>query len=219
MKPTGKDHKGRLNYFSFQEFIENCKKYHFDSFPVITSEGSKNIYNIEYEEGEEKRRNGWQVSKSNFNLILTNQPDNSPCNMTKSTSGNFDDFNGFVNASYCFLDYKTFLDFLEIAKQRPSEFEKFTHMRFVTKNLEAKFDSFYFWFDNLNDSPLDRLTNLKKDYKYFVNIIYVNYLNDLNNEELLKEINKISNNYKDFFDCFELEEKEIFYNKTNQFEK
>ncbi|WP_284928479.1 hypothetical protein [Candidatus Phytoplasma sp. AldY-WA1] len=221
MKPTGKDHKGRLNYFSFKEFIENAKKYNFNTFPVITGEGSENIYNLEYENGQEKKEHGWRVSKANFNLILTNKPYDNPKRMTQSTSGNFDDYNGFVNASYCFLDHKTFLDFLEIAKNRPSEFEKFTHMRFVTKNLEAEFDSVYF---GLNAVP-DWIPGLKDDYRDFFNDKYIGYLkNSMFSEILLQQTNEINNKYASsktyvFGINLELEEKEIFYNKTNQIEK
>jgi hypothetical protein len=217
MKPTGKDHKGRLNYFSFQEFIENCKKYNFNTFPVIMGEGSENIWNIEYEKGEEKKINRWKVSKANFNLILTNKSDNSFYNMTKSTSGNFDDYNGFVNKSICFLDNKTFLDFLEEAKERPSEFDKYTHMRFVTKNLETEFDFCYFWLNN-SKYGLNYIEKATKNYKKIFNNIYVKYLQYLNNENLLYEI-KDFNNEAGCFQNIELKEKEIFYNKTNKYEK
>jgi hypothetical protein len=218
MKPTGKDHKGRLNYFSVPEFIANCKKYNFNSFPVIMDEGSENIYNIEYENGDVKKRNGWKVSKANFNLILTNKPDNSSKSMTESTSKAVYNYNDFVNKSICFLDSKTFLDFLEEIKVCPHEFEKFTHIRFVTKNLEAKFDSYYFWLNNLNDVDLDKLKKFQNYYIYNRHI-YIKYLTYLNKEIFLNEINKFNNDYKDFFNGLELEEKEIFYNKTKQIEK
>ncbi|WP_284928741.1 hypothetical protein [Candidatus Phytoplasma sp. AldY-WA1] len=222
IKPTGKDHKGRLNYFSFPEFIENAKKYNFDTFPVIMGEGSEKIYNWEYENGQEKFNHGWKVSKSNFNLILTNQPDNSPKSMTQSTSGNFDDYNGFVNKSICFLDYKIFLDFLEEAKDRPSEFEKFTHMRFVTKNLEAEFDFCYFYFNSSINTWLDQLKkhkDLSYDYKNIFNIYTVYLRNQSIKGEFLYRFNEFNNKYKDFSISLNLNEKEIFYNKTNQIEK
>ncbi|WP_284928309.1 hypothetical protein [Candidatus Phytoplasma sp. AldY-WA1] len=216
MKPVGRDHKGRLNYFSVQEFIANCKKYNFNSFPVIMDEGSENLFNIEYENGKEKEKHGWKVSKANFNLILTNKSDNSLYNMAKSTSSNIDDYN-FVNASYCFLDNITLLDFLEKAKDRPSEFEKFTHMRFVKKNLETEFDFCYFWLNNLKQG-LSYIEKTTKNYKKIFNNIYVKYLQYLNNENLLYEI-KDFNNEAGCFQNIELKEKEIFYNKTNKYEK
>uniref|UniRef100_UPI00254C4702 hypothetical protein n=1 Tax=Candidatus Phytoplasma sp. AldY-WA1 TaxID=2852100 RepID=UPI00254C4702 len=99
--------------------------------------------------------------------------------------------------------------------------KKFTHMRFVTKNLEAEFDSVYFGLNAVSNW----IPYLKDDYKEFFNDEYVQYLeNNISNETLLKKVNEFNNKYESskiyvFGINLELEEKEIFYNKTNQIEK
>ncbi|WP_373375646.1 hypothetical protein [Candidatus Phytoplasma solani] len=133
MQPQGKDHTGQTNYFERKDFDEIMNKYELTSFPTRWTNGRENLYNLEYENGKLKPKHDWIVSKANYNLIQTNQPNNTPRMMTKDIEG----ANGFWNKSICFShgcdnkDLKNLLYF---------ENDKTPYIRFLTKNLEVEFD-------------------------------------------------------------------------------
>ncbi|MGZ3139711.1 hypothetical protein PSOLA_00470 [Candidatus Phytoplasma solani] len=134
MVPTQKDHAGRPNYFERKDLQDMMNQYDLKTFPICWTNGRENLYNLEYENGQEKKKHGWEVSKANYNLIQTNQPNNTPYMMTQDIAG----ANGFWNKSNCFLNNTANIDIFEILnsymKNNPP------YIRFVTKNLEVEFD-------------------------------------------------------------------------------
>ncbi|WP_373403112.1 hypothetical protein [Candidatus Phytoplasma solani] len=103
MVPTQKDHADRTNYFERQDFEDMMNKYDLKTFPTRWTNGRENLYNLEYENGKRKTNHDWTVSKANYSLIQTNQPNNSPEMMTQDIEG----ANGFWNKSDCFFEYHT----------------------------------------------------------------------------------------------------------------
>ncbi|WP_373402987.1 collagen-like protein [Candidatus Phytoplasma solani] len=137
MVPTQKDHAGRTNYFERQDFENMMNQYDLKTFPTRWTNGRENLYNLEYENGKRKTNHDWTVSKANYNLIQTNQPNNTPYMMTKDIKGD----NGFWNQSNCFLNTIRNIDISDILN---SDIKNNTpYIRFLTKNLEVEFN----WFD------------------------------------------------------------------------
>ncbi|WP_373402744.1 collagen-like protein [Candidatus Phytoplasma solani] len=130
MVPTQKDHAGRTNYFERKDFQDMINQYELSSFPTRWTNGRENLYNFEYENAKIKKKHDWYVSKANYNLIQTNQPNHTPYKMTQDIEGD----NGFWNQSTCFLNGIVNINIFNFSKNNTP------YIRFVTKNLEVEFD-------------------------------------------------------------------------------
>ncbi|MGZ3140193.1 hypothetical protein PSOLA_05720 [Candidatus Phytoplasma solani] len=137
MVPTQKDHAGRTNYFERKDFQDMINQYELASFPTRWTNGRKNFFNLEYENAKLKKKHNWEISKANYNLIQTHQPNNASEMMTKNRKGD----NGFWNESNCFLNTTANIDIFDILNSDIKN--NAPYIRFVTKNLEVAFD----WFD------------------------------------------------------------------------
>ncbi|MFB0638540.1 MAG: hypothetical protein AB2N28_2670 [Candidatus Phytoplasma solani] len=134
MVPTQKNHAGRTNYFERKDFQDMMNKYDLKTFPTRWTNGRENLYNLEYENGQRKTKHDWEVSKANYNLIQTNQPNNTPEMMTKDREG----ANGFWNKSNCFLNTTANIDIFDILNRNIKN--NTPYIRFLTKNLEVEFN-------------------------------------------------------------------------------
>ncbi|MBP5835770.1 coiled-coil domain-containing protein [Candidatus Phytoplasma meliae] len=135
MHPTQKDIKGNPNFLERKDFESIMSKYGLQVYPIKWTNGKENLYNCEYDSDMTvKEHYGWRVSKANYQLIQTNQPNNTTELLTKDKYGD----NGFWNKSNCFLNGITNIQIDQVLNSNIKN--KTPYIRLMTKNLELEFD-------------------------------------------------------------------------------
>ncbi|MDV3196018.1 MAG: hypothetical protein Q8885_00580 [Candidatus Phytoplasma stylosanthis] len=163
MHPTQKDINGQIVFFDKPAFEDCLKQIGINCYPIQWTNGREHLGEHEiYSNIRIKYKHDWKVSKSNYQLIATNKPNEKTKLLTKDIFG----VNSFYNKSWCFIYTCQNIDIFKTFSEEIDS-ENMPYLRLITKNLELEFDWLNFIAIEFKDYCSDNYKNISNYIYYF----------------------------------------------------